>query len=194
MTLGILIHKVTGKFYGDLLREKIFGPLGMTTARVLDEADIIPNRAAGYRLVEGKLKNQEWVSPTLNTTADGALYLTVLDMAKWDAALYSEKLLKKSSLDLMWTPAKLNDEKTVPYGFGWMLGEMRGHRVVQHGGVWQGFSAHIVRYIDKKLTVIVLTNLAATAAGTIANGVAALYDPELALHQNGADTEAKKIK
>jgi CubicO group peptidase (beta-lactamase class C family) len=134
VTLGILIHKVSGKFYGDLLREKIFEPLGMTTARVIDEADIIPNRAAGYRLVEGELKNQEWVSPTLNTTADGALYLTVLDMAKWDAALYSEKLLKRASLDLMWTPAKLNDGKTMQYGFGWMFGEMRGHRVIRHGG------------------------------------------------------------
>ncbi|HKI01656.1 MAG TPA: serine hydrolase [Thermoanaerobaculia bacterium] len=178
--LGILIHKVTGKFYGDLLREKIFEPLGMTTARILNEADIIPNRAAGYRLVKGELKNQEWVSPTLNTTADGALYLTVLDMAKWDAALYSEKLLKRASLDLMWAPVKLNDGKTEPYGFGWMVGERRGHRVIQHGGEWQGFSTHIARFVDKKLTVIVLTNLAAVATGTIANGIAGLYDPELA--------------
>lgn len=52
--LGILVHKATGKFYGDLLREKIFEPLGMTTARIIDEADIIPNRAAGYRLVDGQ--------------------------------------------------------------------------------------------------------------------------------------------
>jgi CubicO group peptidase (beta-lactamase class C family) len=178
--LGVLIHRVTGKFYGDLLREKVFGPLGMTTARVIDEADIIPNRAAGYRLVEGELKNQDWVAPKLNTTADGALYLTVLDMAKWDAGLYSDKLLKRSSFDLMWTPAKLNDGKTVRYGFGWMIGETRGHRVIRHGGGWQGFSTHIARFIGQKLTVIVLTNLAGAPADRIANGVAALYHPELA--------------
>src|SRR6185436_15136380 len=79
VTLGILIHKVSGKFYGDLLQERVFKPLGMTTARIINESDIIANRAAGYRLVKGELKNQEWVSPALNTTADGSLYLTVLD-------------------------------------------------------------------------------------------------------------------
>ena len=67
----MMIHRVTGKFYGDFLQERIFRPLGMTATRVMSEEDIIPNRAAGYRLVKGEIKNQEWVSPTFNTTADG---------------------------------------------------------------------------------------------------------------------------
>ena len=71
--LGVLIHRVTGRFYGGVLRQMIFSPLGMRT-RIISEADIIPNRAAGYRLVGNQVKNQEWVSPSLNTTADGALY------------------------------------------------------------------------------------------------------------------------
>ena len=79
--LGIIIHKVSGKFYGDVLRDRVFQPLGMKTARIISEADIIPNRAAGYELVDGQLKNQEWVSPTLNTTADGSLYLSATDYA-----------------------------------------------------------------------------------------------------------------
>jgi CubicO group peptidase (beta-lactamase class C family) len=179
VTLGILIHKVSGKFYGDFLQERVFKPLGMTTARVISEADIVPNRAAGYRLVDGELKNQDWVSPTLNTTADGALYLTVYDMAKWDAALYTEKLLKRSSLDQMWTAVKLNDGKTFPYGFGWALGEIRGHRVVEHGGAWQGFKSQISRYVDDKLTVVVFANQARANPAKIAHGVAALFDPQL---------------
>jgi len=61
VTLGALIRKVTGKFYSDFLAERVFQPLGMTTARIISEADIVPNRAAGYRLVDGDLKNQEWV-------------------------------------------------------------------------------------------------------------------------------------
>ncbi|HEU4932799.1 MAG TPA: serine hydrolase domain-containing protein, partial [Pyrinomonadaceae bacterium] len=77
VTLGILIHKVSGKFYGDFLQERVFKPLDMSTARIISEADIVPNRAAGYRVANGQLKNQNWVSPSLNTTADGALYLTV---------------------------------------------------------------------------------------------------------------------
>lgn len=179
VTLGILLGKVTGKFYGEFLKERIFKPLDMNTARIINEADIIPNRAAGYRMVKGELKNQEWVSPAMNTTADGSLYLTVLDMAKWDAALYTEKLLKRSSLDQMWTPVKLNDGVTKPYGFGWSIADVRGHKLIEHGGAWQGFTTFIARYVDDKLTVIVMTNRAGANPGAIAHGIAGLYNPEL---------------
>ena len=177
--LGLLIFKVTDNFYADFLHQRVFKPLGMTTARLISEADIVPNRAAGYRLINGHLKNQEWVSPSLNTTADGALYLTVYDMAKWDAALYTEKLLKRSSLEEMWTPVKLNDGKTHPYGFGWALGSVRGHRVIEHGGAWQGFKAHISRYPDDKLTVVVFANQARANPAKLAHRVAELFNPEL---------------
>jgi CubicO group peptidase (beta-lactamase class C family) len=73
VVLGILIGKVTGKFYGDFLSERVFKPLGMTTARIISEKDIVPNRAAGYVLQNGEIKNQAWVSPSMNTTADGSL-------------------------------------------------------------------------------------------------------------------------
>lgn len=177
--LGVLIHKVSGKFYGDFLQERVFKPLGMTTARVISEDDIVPNRAAGYRVANGQLKNQNWVSPSLNTTADGALYLTVYDMAKWDAALYTGKLLKRASLEAMWTPVKLNDGKTHPYGFGWALGEVRGHHIVEHGGSWQGFKSQISRYVDDKLTVVVFANQARANPAKIAHQVAALFNPDL---------------
>lgn len=173
--LGILIGKVSGKFYGDFLKERVFTPLGMTTARVINEADIIPNRAAGYDLVKGEWKNQGWVSPVLNTTADGSLYFTVQDMAKWDLALYSDKLLKKSSRDAMWTPVKLADGKTQGYGFGWSLGDTNGHKTIEHGGAWQGFTTYIARYPDDKLTVIVLTNRSGSNPGRIAKQIASSY-------------------
>jgi len=180
LTLGILIHKVTGEFYGDFLQERVFKPLGMTTTRIISEADIIPNRAAGYRLVKDELKNQNWVSPSLNTPADGALYFTVLDMAKWDAALYGERLLKKTSLQQMWTPVRLNNNTTYDYGFGWGFAQINGHRIIEHGGAWQGFTSYIGRYVDDKVTVIVLDNLTGGNAGKIGRHVAALYNPELA--------------
>jgi CubicO group peptidase (beta-lactamase class C family) len=177
LTLGILIHQVTGEFYGDFLQERIFRPLGMTTTRIMSEADIVPNRAAGYRLVKGELKNQEWVSPTLNTTADGALYFSILDLAKWDAALYTEKLLRRSSFEQMWTPTKLLNGQPNPgdYGFGWRVTKQNGHRLLDHGGAWQGFEVHISRYVDDKLTVVVLTNLADADPGKIAGHIAELY-------------------
>ena len=177
LTLGILIHRVTGEFYGDFLQQRIFQPLGMQTTRIISEADIVPNRAAGYRLVKGELKNQEWVAPMVNTTADGSLYFSILDLAKWDAALYTEKLLKRSSLDQMWTPAKLNDGQSNKdgYGFGWFIGKRQGHRLISHDGAWQGFKTAIERYVDDQLTVVVLTNLAEAKPDLIAEHVADLY-------------------
>jgi CubicO group peptidase (beta-lactamase class C family) len=180
VTLGILIHKVSGQFYGDFLQERVFKPLGMTTTRIISETDIVPNRAAGYLLIKNEIKNQNWVSPSLNTTADGALYLTSLDLAKWDAALYGEKLLKQDLLQQMWTTAKLNNNNATDYGFGWALGQVNGHRFVHHGGAWQGFTSHIARYVDDKLTVIVLDNLAGGNAALIAHRVARIFNPELA--------------
>jgi len=179
--LGILIHKVTGQFYGDVLQERIFRPLGMSYTRIISEADVIRNRAAGYRLVNGEIKNQEWVSPTLNTTADGALYTNIVDMARWDAALYTEKLLKKGSLDQMWTAVCLNDGKTADYGFGWDVTSANGHRLIEHGGAWQGFTTQISRYVDDKFTVIVLTNLDSehSQPDKVAHNVAAIYNPAL---------------
>lgn len=177
LTLGILIHRVTGEFYGDFLQQRIFQPLGMQTTRIISEADIVPNRAAGYRLVKGELKNQEWVAPMVNTTADGSLYFSVLDLAKWDAALYGEKLLRRSSLDLMWTPVKLKDGSPNKdgYGFGWFIENRRGHRVISHDGAWQGFQTTIARYVDDRLTVVVLTNLAEGKPWEIVQHVADMY-------------------
>ena len=132
LTLGVLIHRVTGKFYGDVLQERIFRPLGMQTTRIMSEADIIPNRASGYRLVKGELKNQEWVSPTLNTTADGSLYFSILDLAKWDAALYTEKLLKRSSLEQMWTVGQAQRRPTEFRSLRIWLGDNQFARTSAH--------------------------------------------------------------
>lgn len=181
--LGILIHKVTGKFYGDFLQERVFRPLGMSRTRIISEADIIPRRSSGYRLEKGELKNQEWVSPSLNSTADGALYFTVEDLQKWDAALYTEKLLKKASLDRMWTVEKLNNGQPnkAHYGFAWEINNVNGHRVIEHGGAWQGFTTYIARYVDDRLTVVALTNLDSGHSNPkkITSGVAAIYNPAL---------------
>ncbi|MBI3475452.1 MAG: beta-lactamase family protein [Acidobacteria bacterium] len=177
LTLGILIHKVTGEFYGDFLQQRVFKPLDMSTTRIINEADIIPNRAAGYRLEKGELKNQEWVSPALNTTADGSLYFTIVDLAKWDAALYTEKLLKKSTFEQMWTVAKLSNGQpnSGHYGFAWFIGTKNGHHVVEHEGQWQGFETEISRYVDDRLTVVVLTNLGSAKPDKIADRVAEMY-------------------
>jgi CubicO group peptidase (beta-lactamase class C family) len=180
--LGALIRRVTGQFYGDFLHDHVFAPLGMTVTRIISEADIIPHRSSGYRLVKGEIKNQQWVAPSLNTTADGALYTSVLDMAKWDSALYTNRLLRPESFAQMWTPVRLNDGTTSPYGFGWRVTTANGHRLIEHGGAWQGFTMQISRYVDDRLSVVVFTNLDEDNSdpGRIAHGIASYYIPGLA--------------
>ena len=180
-TLGALVRRVTGKFYGDFLQERIFKPLGMTTARIISEADIVPNRAAGYRLAGGELKNQEWVSPSTNTTADGSLYLTILDLAKWDAALYTDKPLRQTTWAQIWTPAKLADGSEKTYGFGWHTEKLGDRRFVYHGGAWQGFKSSIMRFPDDRLTITFFANSWDTKDFKFARGLAALFYPEFKL-------------
>ena len=178
VTLGILIRKVTGAFYGDLLQERIFRPLGMTRTRIISERAIIPDRAAGYVLRDKTLQNQSWVSPSLNTTADGALYVTVTDLAKWDEALEAGKFASPAMYREMWTRVRLNDGKTADYGFGWRLPPSPpGHRLIEHSGAWQGFSTHIARYPDDHLTVIALANRAGADTAHIAHAIAAMIRP-----------------
>ena len=181
--LGILIHRITGKPYYEFLDERIFKPLGMTSTRLISDRDIIPNRAAGYEVVDGQLKNQEWVSPTFNSTADGALYFNVLDLAKWDGALYGTRLLTQASLDRIWTVFPLNDGKPNPagYGFAWEIGQQNGHKRIEHGGAWQGFTCEISRFPNDNLTVVVLTNLDAGHSDPeqIAHVTAGLVDAPL---------------
>jgi CubicO group peptidase (beta-lactamase class C family) len=180
-TLGILIHAVSGEFYGDLLQRRVFDPLGMKHTRVISEEDIIQNRAAGYLLDNNcALKNQKWVSPTFNTTADGTLYFTVEDLAKWDEALDAEKLLSHASFDQMWTPFKPKNNCESRYGFGWYICNLKsGHRLLWHDGGWQGFSAYIARYPEDHLTVVALCNLRDAETGYIAEHIADICIPGL---------------
>jgi D-alanyl-D-alanine carboxypeptidase len=177
--LGMLIEKITGKKYGEFLDERIFKPLSMTQSRVNDLHAVIPNRAQGYTWDGKELRNGEYVSPTQPFSA-GMLVSTVDDLLKWDAALLTESLLKKSTLEQMWTPTRLSKGGESDYGFGWSVGKENGHRIVGHGGGIPGFSTQLSRYVDDNLTVIVLTNSDNGNAGALARGIAARLVPALA--------------
>ncbi|MTW09488.1 serine hydrolase [Pseudoduganella eburnea] len=178
--LGFICNKAGGKFYGDQLHERIFAPLDMGT-RIISEADIIPHRARGYERKGGQTVNQSWVAPRLNTTADGSLYLTARDLAKWDLALYGDKVLPASVRQASWTPAKLNDGSATNYGYGWQLFDRNGHKTIAHGGAWQGFRAQLYRFVDDRLSVVVLANSATARPNKLGDIVAAHYLPALAV-------------
>jgi len=180
MLLGILVHKVSGQFFGDVLQDRVFKPLGMKTARVISEADITPNRAAGYRMENGELKNQEWVSPSLNRVGDGSLYLSILDYIAWDRGLRAAQILKPASWKQVYTPVSLAGGKTFPYGFGWGVSESKGAPLYHHGGAWQGFCTYIARYLGDDLTIVVLTNRADAAPERIVDAITRILDSRIA--------------
>ena len=181
MLMGFIAEKIEGKTYHQLVQEKIFRPLGMTTARGIEEADIIPNRAAGYVWRKDHLENQRWVTPAWNRTADGSLYYSINDLIRWDAALRERKLLKSTSYDQMWAQTPANDGRKMPYGLGFFVGSYGTRPIIRHSGHWQGFSTEILRTADGKLSVIVLTNRGGVNTPRLGRKIAALYDASLAI-------------
>ena len=129
--------------------------------------------------MDGEIKNQSWVSPSLNTTADGALYFTVDDMARWAIGLNHARIPDSAGLALSWTPVRLNDGGTYPYGFGWRVDDQRGHPRIGHGGSWQGFRTSIQRYPEYDLTVIALANLDAAMPEVVTTTIAGILEPAL---------------
>jgi CubicO group peptidase (beta-lactamase class C family) len=169
--LGFIIEKVSGKSYWQFLDERIFKPVGMTVTRSRDSRAVIPRRVAGYETENGKWINRD--SDLTDVFSAGAIVSSVLDLAKWDAALDADKLLKGTSRAAMWTPVRLNSGQLHPYGFGWAIDEFRGHKNIGHGGSTSGFSASLQRFPDDRLTVIVLCNSGKEGvAGVVAKSVA----------------------
>jgi CubicO group peptidase (beta-lactamase class C family) len=152
--LALIVQKASGKSFQDFLRERIFLPLGMTnTLAYVTEGPAVPNRAFGYSEEGGR-----WVrtdqSMTSSVLGDGGIYSSIDDMARWDAALYDDRLLSESSRAAAFTPRTRTDDPTVEYGYGWRVtGDS-----VWHSGETIGFRNVIVRYPDRHLTVILLTN------------------------------------
>ena len=178
--LAMIIRKLTGKSYGDFLRERLFQPLGMSDTEVNRLSAIIPHRAAGYQMAADGWRNGELIAPSILAYGGGGLLSTVRDMAKWDAALYSESILKKTSLEQMWTPATLNNGKSTDYGLGWSIQSVAGHRCLSHDGAHiTGFQTSFNRYVDDRLTVVVFSNCMGLGVDRLAQRVAGVFVPKL---------------
>jgi CubicO group peptidase (beta-lactamase class C family) len=155
--LGAIIEKVSGQSYADFLQQRIFTPLGMThTAYEGMEKTAFPH-AVGYTPnPDGFLP-----SPRLSMTqpyAAGALVSSVDDLARWDAAVSSGKLLKSASWQRAFTSYKLTSGKATNYGYGWEIASLRGTPEIGHGGAITGFRAFALRLPADKVYVAVLSN------------------------------------
>ena len=172
-----MITRVSGTPWDAFLTQRVFAPQGMTSTQTTTTAPV-PHSAKGYEWREASRWRKAGYAVSEQNTAlrpSGAFRSTVLDLAKWDAALYRDDVLTRASREAMWTPAKLTDGTTSGYGFGWFVGSLYGRRWVGHGGNMNGFSAEMTRFPDDSLTVIVLTNKDGEDIDGIANQVASAY-------------------
>lgn len=155
--LTLVVEAASGQAYPDFLRERIFVPLGMhDSVAFVDGESTVANRAYGHSLVDG-----EWVrtdqSPTSAVLGDGGIYSSIDDLAKWDAALYDDRLLSDESRALAFSDqagVPVGEDDVHAYGYGWRLDEGR----TWHSGETIGFRNVIIRDPSQRLTVVVLSN------------------------------------
>jgi CubicO group peptidase (beta-lactamase class C family) len=175
VVLGMIVAKVSGMPYDEFLQKRIFEPLGMKNSIVYVRGkNEVVDRAYGHSK-EGDTFKVTDQSPTSATLGDGGVYSSVEDLAKWDDGLRNHTLLSELEMLPALTPAKKADDspyfypkdekgerqtapEAVAYGYGWFLDPYRGHARQYHDGGTMGFRTTIQRYVDDKLTIIVLSN------------------------------------
>jgi CubicO group peptidase (beta-lactamase class C family) len=138
--LALIVEKASGMSFANFLRERIFLPLGMQNTFAGSD---VPHRAYGHPADQ---------SVTSAVLGDGGIYSSIDDLAKWDAALYDPKYA------VAFEPRTKTDKPDIEYGYGWRIGTHRGTRLLWHSGETRGFRNVLIRFPDKRLTVVMLTN------------------------------------
>jgi CubicO group peptidase (beta-lactamase class C family) len=173
--LGLVAARAAGRPFGEVLRERIFAPLGMTRTLAFENGrNEVADRAYGHAKEPSGFRQADQ-SSTSATLGDGGVYSCLEDMAKWDEALRTHALLSESELALALEPVRLADGtppvwpsepggdnlepgRPVAYGFGWFVDAWRGRRRMWHHGETSGFRSIVERFPAEGLTVVMLAN------------------------------------
>lgn len=152
----------------------------MTKTGDRDPQFVIPLRAADYEWRENRYNGRD--GSLTDLMGAGSIVSTINDMTMWEAALRGEKFLTNESKKEIWKQYTFNNGKLSPYGLGWRISDVRGHRLIGHTGQTAGFGAAIFRYVENDVTVIALTNLGEIGMGSIlAASIATKYVPTMSL-------------
>ena len=153
--LADITRIVSGRPWTEFIHGRVFVPLGMNTTAPTNVKPRSLAMATGYAGTDNAGgPAPEWIA----LRPSGAFISTVLDLAKWDAALSGNTILNEASRRQMWSRAPLNGSAAAPYGFGWHIREFQDRRVIWHGGGLPGFSSYSMRFLDQPLSILVLTN------------------------------------
>ena len=170
--LALVVERASGRSFPDFLRDRIFEPLGMEAVAYVRGGPEPAHRAYGYSEVDGRWTRTDQ-SSTSAVLGDGGIYASIDDLAKWDAALYDDRLLSEASRSAAFSvQATVRDEADVDgYGYGWRI---HGD-ALWHSGETIGFRNVIVRWPKERLTVVVLSNRNDPEPYRLALKIAALY-------------------
>ncbi|MHC5062580.1 MAG: serine hydrolase [Planctomycetota bacterium] len=176
--LSLIVEEVSGQRYADFVAENILQPLGMQRTFVKQGPMEIPERAPGFNAA-GELRDH-----LSFTTGAGGMYSTLADLATWDEALYGEDLVSRETMELALAPHQKMPRGGVSYGYGWQVRKLGGRTQVSHAGGLAGYSCIIVRELDTRHCVVLLSNQAECFAMGILNAIeAVLHDREPALQR-----------
>jgi CubicO group peptidase (beta-lactamase class C family) len=166
--LPLVVEKASGQRFSQFVADAIFAPAGMTASRVMDEVPLaIPNRVTGYK--------RTWLIGPLAPTrkdgpvcGDGNVFASARDMARWDAALWENRLVKPETLELAFTGGGITGGGRSDYGFGWVVRIKDGKKGVWHNGGWAGTRTMIARGLTNGITAVVLCNSESATPETVA--------------------------
>ncbi|MFQ6113547.1 MAG: serine hydrolase [bacterium] len=155
--LGAVIENAAKQSYGDYLRENLWEPLGMSDTHMDDPDEIIPNRVQGYRMIDGEIKNSEFVDVSSRFAAGGTIS-TVVDLLRYAKGLSAEQVLSRESIDLMYTSMTTKDGHFIDYGMGWRVSPVNGHFQVYHTGSQPETRTLLVRFPKENFAMALAYN------------------------------------
>jgi len=161
--LASIVERVSGVSFKEFVQQNIFDRIGMSSSIVpfgKKDFEEMANRVYGYdRTEDGGHVDNDYKYYDFDVYGDGGIFSNIIDLFKWNEALYTEKLVKQETLKEAFKPYVLNDGSVGDYGFGWNVSEIDSSKIVDHSGSWEGFRTHIFRDITNKHCVIILTNI-----------------------------------
>jgi CubicO group peptidase (beta-lactamase class C family) len=172
--LGAVIEGATGKPYAEVMREKVWGPLGMNATMMDDARVIVPNRVHGYEFQNGKLRNAELVDVSSRFAAGGTRS-TVLDMIAFARGVAEGKVLAAGTLDRMFTPQKTRDGRPTHWGLGWDVAPVAGRFRIYHDGSQPETETYLVYVPGQRFGIALATNFQGANLHPLADRLAAIF-------------------
>ena len=158
--LAGVVESASGQSFDEYLRANVFAPAGMTSTYLERPQEVILARVQQY--VRGAAPGSWFHAPYVDLSvkwAGGGMIASALDIARFDIALNSGRLLKPDTLERMYTSARLNSGAATGYGFGWMISTNEGRLRVAHSGGATGGTTFLLREPKSRVASVLLANL-----------------------------------